>query len=213
MATGLNIKVEITGDRTMFERASKALRNTRPLMQRVASHALSRAVRRLPEVLKPEGGIRTGRLGASLRPGGAGNIFEVDDLRAVVGTNLPYAAQVQFGGPIVPKPPRKALAIPLDERLARQGIGPREFDPSGELLRFVPVRSSPNVVGLLVLDEEIDFGGSLKFGGDSSAKGRSDALYLLATSVVQEPRPYLYFSDDDLRVIRDELVPQWMNGK
>lgn len=211
MATGLNMKMVVTGDRTMFERTSKAMRNTRPLMRRVGTQALNSAVGRLPQVLKQEGAIRTGRLGASLSPGGEGNVFEIDNVQALVGTNLPYAAQVQFGGTILPRN-AKALAIPLDERLARHGIGPREFDPSGELLRFVPTRSKSNIIGLLVADEEVDFGGSLKFGGDSQAKGRSDALYALATSVTQEPRPYLYFSEQDLQRIRDEIVPQWLGG-
>jgi len=206
MATGLNMTMSITGDREMFERASKAFRNPKPLMRKVGTQALSSAVRRLPQVLKSEGAIRTGRLGASLAPGGEGNVFEINDLTALVGTNLPYAAQVQFGGTIVPRE-AKALAIPLDDRIARQGIGPREFDPSGELLRFVPVKSSPNIIGLLVMDEEVDFGGTLKFGGNG------EAMYALAQWVTQEARPYLYFSDEDRRAINEELVPAWLEGR
>lgn len=212
MATGLNYTVTIKQSSDRFDRARAAFRDPRRLLRSIGVLGLSSAVGRLESVLKMDSQVRTGRLGASLKINRPDNVFELSMDEVSFGTNLPYAAQVQKGGPIVPKN-GKALAIPLDPRLARHGIGPREFDPSGELLRFVPVKNSPNVIGLLVMDEEEDFGGSLKFGGDSDAKGRSEALYALASFVVQDPRPYLYFSEDDLQRIRGEVYENWLSGR
>lgn len=212
MPTGLNMKMTITGDRTMFERTSKAFQNPKPLMQRVGTQALVSAVRRLPSVLKQEGAIRTGRLGASLAPGGEANVFEISDLTALVGTNLPYAAQVQFGGIIEPKN-AKALAIPLDDQIARQGLGPREIDPSGDLLSFVPYTGkSPNVFALLVDRGMPGPLGKRKRTREGATPYGPGPLYALAYWVNQEARPYLYFSDEDRRKINEELVPAWLAG-
>ena len=212
MATGLNMKMTITGDRAMFERAAKALRNPKPLMQRVGTLALSSSVRRLSSVLKQGDAIRTGRLGASLSPGGEANVFEISDFQAIVGTNLPYAAQVQYGGTILPKN-AKALAIPLDPQIARQGLGPREVDPSGDLLSFVPYTGSkPNVFALLIdrgMQGPLTKRKKKREGGTPYGPG---PLFALAYWVTQEARPYLYFDEADLKTING-IAEQWLAGK
>lgn len=218
MPTGLNMRVEITGDRTLFERAAKAFREPKRLMQKVAVLALSSAGGRLTQVLKQEGSIRTGRLAVSLAPGGDGNVFEISDFKLEVGTNLRYAAQVHYGGIIEPKN-AKALAIPLTDDLKRAGIGPRELDPNRELLHFQPYKGSkPNIIGLLVANEPLVLKGSkaIRQGGKKAKRqggALSGALYALASSVTQEARPFLYFSEQDLAEINGKLVPDWLAGK
>ena len=213
MASGLNVRVTISGDRTMFERALKAFREPKRLMSRVGILALSSAGRRLPSVLKSEGAIRTGRLAASLTQGGEGNVFEESDFRVVVGSNLPYAAQVHYGGIIEPKN-AKALAIPLTDALKRQGIGPRELDPNRELLRFVPYTGSkPNVFALLVdpgMQGPLAKRKRKREGGTPYGPG---ALFALAYWVNQQARPFLFFDEADLKEINEKIVPEWMEGK
>ncbi len=209
MATGLSLqtRLEITGDRTMFERASGALRNPRKLLRQVGVLGMSSAVRRLPDVLKKEGSdaVRTGALAASLRAGmsGAGGgdtIFDLSDARVEVGTNLTYAAQVHHGGVIQPRE-QKTLAIPLPTALKRSRQWPKDLDKNREILQFVPYTGSrPNIIGLLVDPE-----GKLGYG-----KG---PLYALAYYVIQEPRPFLFWSDEDVRIINDELWPAFLGVK
>jgi len=211
------MRVAITGDRTMFERAAKAFREPKRLMRRVGILALSSAGRRLTTVLKKEGAIRTGRLAASLSEGGAGNVFEISDLKVEVGSNLPYAAQVHYGGIIEPKN-AKALAIPLQDHLKRHGIGPRELDPSGKLLKFVPYTGSkPNIFGLLVADEAIGRGTGIvrrgKRKGQVRVKQFRGPVYALAYWVKQEARPFLYFDEKDIAEINEKIVPEWLDGK
>lgn len=76
-------------------------------------------------------------------------------------------------------------------------IGPRELDPGGDVLRFQPTAKRPNVIGVLIDDE-----GKLGKG--------SGPLYALALWVIQQPRPYLLWDEDDKRVIAEELYPQWL---
>ncbi len=217
MATGLNYTVTIKRSSDRFDRARAAFRDPKRLLARVGTLATSSAVRRLSTVLKDDSEVRTGRLGASLGRNGAGNIFELSNDHVRVGTNLPYAAQVHYGGTIKPKNV-KALAIPLNARLARQGIGPREFDPSGELLKFVPYKGSkPNIIGLLVADEDIEFESTIKRGKRAGQKRimtiGEGPLFALASEVTQEPRPYLYFDDADIREIHTKLYPEWLAGR
>lgn len=191
----LQITFDVTGDRRMFERVAERLRKPVGLMRMIGQHAVGQAAFRLTQVLSQDSGaVRTGALEASL------TVFEATDQHVVVGSNLPYARQVHHGGRIEPVPPGKALAIPLDPSLQRLGIGPAELDPQRELLSFVPMRggASGNVIGLLV-DDEGEFG-----------FGEGEALFALATHVDQEPRPYLYFDDEDRQVIGEDLVPAWL---
>lgn len=205
MALTLNIDVRIEGDRDVLKRIPERLRNPRPLMRKIGVLGMSSAVGRLPDVLKQGGDVaRTGRLAKSIRVGAAGNdgpdtIFELSEARVEVGTNLEYAAQVQFGGIIEPREAR-ALAIPLTKRLKLAGLGPRGVDPTGELLRFQPYRGSkPDVFGLLIDDGKELTGRQRKKRGQT--KYGPGPLFALAWRVRQEARPFLFWDDEDQREI------------
>ena len=155
MSFSVRTKVEVTGDKHMLERASNALRNRgKVLMERVIRLGLSAAEQRLRDQIaaRPDN-LSSGRLPASLRPGKEGNIFDVTDYFASAGSNVVYAAQRHFGGRIVPKN-AKALAIPLIERLRKDGISPLEIDPNRELFDFVPGSGAKGVIGYLVNPED-----------------------------------------------------------
>ena len=143
MAFGVQTTLEITGDKELLKRAAAKHRNPRPLMRQVGVLGMSSAVRRLQTVLKQsDDAVRSGRLAASLnvgpmgQGGNANSIFDLSNSMVTVGTNLLYAAQVHFGGTIMPRN-AKALAIPLIPSLQRQQIGPLELDPTRELLQFI----------------------------------------------------------------------------
>ncbi len=185
----------------MFERASKALRAPRKLMRQIGILEMISAERRLEVLLaqKADGGVRSGKLKASITAGtqgrgGGDTIFSLSDESVEVGSNLPYAAIRQFGGTILPKKPGGALAIPLTDQLKRSGQSPTEFD-----LSFVPITggASGNVFGLLV-DKK------------NKKDGKGEPLYALAREVTQAGTPYLFISDDDLRVIQEELWPEFL---
>jgi len=207
VAYSRSISIDLTGDKELFERVSKRFRKPRELLRLIGVHVMGQATHRLTQVLGMggENAVRTGPLPASLNvsPSGQGSadtIFELSDERVEVGSNLRYAAQVHYGGRIVPKPPHKALAIPLPLRVKRNELWPSELDPDREVLDFVPKRggASGNVIGLLV-DTEGEFG-----------FGEGEALYALAKHVDQEGKPYLYGDDEDRRIINEELVPEWL---
>jgi phage gpG-like protein len=176
-------------------------------MRRIGQYGVAQAQYRLTRVLKPDAEVRTGSLANSL------TVFEVSDHHVVMGSNLVYAAQVHHGGTIFPGPGRKALAIPVLASLQRQQLGPLDIDPNREHLQFIPFRSSkPNVVGgLFNPDAELT-------GRQRKKRGRLSGyppglLFVLATSVTQKARPFLYFDDDDKRLIREELFAQWIRGE
>lgn len=210
MATSLTL--EIHGDRELFERTSKAVRRPREFMGKVGVLAMSSAVQRLETVLRQDDdAVRTGHLAASLMVGSGGSggtehtIWELSDTEVQCGSNLVYAAQVHFGGTILPVN-AKALAIPLTDALKRAGLGPREVDPSGELLRFQPISTGkPNVFGLLI-DDPQELTGRQKKPRGGTAYGPGP-LFVLAYWVIQEPRPFLFFDEADQRVISEELWP------
>ena len=205
MAFAVETRIEIGGDRKLFERVSNSLRNTRELFERIGVLGMSSAARRLEQVLSDDpDAVRTGRLAASLRASRQGGsspdtIFELGAFEVTIGSNVPYAAQVHFGGRIEPTGGRKAIAIPLLAQIKRSGIWPSEADPQRNILTFVPVDGGAkgNVIGLLV-DEEGLFGQA------------GEALYLLARYVDQEPRPFLFWDDDDRRTIENRLIPVWL---
>ena len=209
---GVETRIEIGGDRDLFKRLSNTLRNPRELLESVGALGFNSAARRLEHVLKDDG-LRSGLLAGSLNvdaPGGGTEhtIFELSDHSVTVGSNLPYAAQVNFGGTILPKN-AKALAIPLADKLKRSGEGPRDIDPTREILRFQPYTGSkPNIFGLLIDD------GAELVGRQRKRRGRTvygpGPLFALAYWVTQEPRPYLFWSDEDARRIEDELIPAWL---
>jgi len=163
-------------------------------MRSLGQYAVTQAVGRLDQVLSDDADTRTGKLAASIE------VFEAVDNRMVAGSNREYAAQVHRGGRIDPKPPNRALAIPLPAKLKRSRQWPRQLDPNRDELSFVPIRggASGNVIGLLVDDE-----GTLGFG-------RGEALFALAKYVDQPPRPYMYWDDEDLAAITDDLWPAFL---
>jgi len=177
-------------------------------MEMVGHYQLSQAVQRLENVLSQgDDAIQTGNLGASL------TTFEVGDNYVTSGSNLVYAAQVQFGGIIEPVNAR-ALAIPLDPRLQRQKLGPLDIDPNREALQFIPYTGSkPNVFGLLINPQEERDGGTKGRRDKGTLSGwPTGPLYALAYWVSQEPRPYLYIDDEDVAAIAG-MWHTWMNGE
>lgn len=207
MAYNIVITLKFTGDRKAIERTSIALREVRDFLVSVGVLILSSAVRRLQTVLKQDDkAVRTGRLAQSLQAGrdgvaGEDTVFDISGSTLTVGSNVPYAAQVQRGGRINPKTAR-ALAIPLQAQIQRQGFSPREIDPDRTLLSFRPARggASGQVFGILV-DEEGIFG-----------RGEGLPLYALAEFVDQPPRPFLLIDEHDRRVVMDEIAPDWLEG-
>lgn len=220
MALRVRTTLTIHGDRTLLERASKNLRATRTFMERVGVLGLSAADRRLSTVLRQdEKAIRTGDLARSLTRGGEGNVFDVGAFSVEVGTGVHYAAQVQHGGTIFPKNV-KALAIPVNDRLKRQQLGPRDIDPTRELLRFVPFSTGkPNIIGGLIDEGETDDQLAKRRETKKRAKRKKSAtgygeglLFVLAYWVTQQPRPFLFWSDAELREIETDLFPRWVRG-
>ncbi|MEK6676572.1 MAG: hypothetical protein AABZ47_13080 [Planctomycetota bacterium] len=225
MAFAVTTRIEIGGDRDLFERVSNRLRKPSVLMQRIGILGMTRGVERLTQVLaqKPEGeAVRTGTLYNSIVSGikgrGGGNtIFDLSDHEVSVGSNVAYARQLQQGGRINPKN-AKALAIPLPVKLKRSRLSPRDIDPFRTELRFIPNRGGgkPNIIGYLVDDSNF-----FKFRpkGKRRKKGEPKPpppkhtgvlLFALAKYVDQEAKPFLFWDEDDKRKINDELVPTWL---
>ena len=182
----------ITGDKNKFRRSADRMRNLERFMGEVGNLGVSSSLRRLNEAVSQNDGLSTGLLGASLA------VFEVSIDEVTIGSNLPYAAQRNFGGTIYPIT-AKALAIPLDDRIKRLGLGPRDVDPQREILHFVPAHGGRkgNIIGLLV-DGEGAFGTPDK------------ALYALATSVFQPGAFFLGWDDEDVRTIERDIFPRYL---
>jgi phage gpG-like protein len=204
MPTGLNISTTIKGDKDMYFRTAQRMGNVGEFLTATGAYLMGRGLTRLTQVLQMGPNVvRTGRLTASLSAssrgsGSANTVWEQDNDHVEVGSNLPYAAQVHYGGTITPRT-RKALAIPLPIALKRAlNNSPSEIDPGRKVLRFQHYRGGkPNVIGLLIDDE-----GKLGFG-----KG---PLYALASSVTQDAHPYLFIDADDERTIVDDLWPAFL---
>ena len=187
----------------MFERASAVLRHPRKLLKQVGVLGMSSAVRRLTQELKMnDDGARTGRLMSSIRSGlsgtgGGDTVFNLSDEMVEVGTNVPYAKQLQDPVVIFPSE-KKALAIPLPKSLKLSGQSPSDLDKNREILQFMPYSGTrPNVMGLLIDPE-----GQLGYG--------AGPLYALAYYVIQKPRPFLFWDENDKRVIHEELWPRFL---
>ncbi len=185
-------------------------------MRMIGVHAMGRAVGRLESVLSPDpDAVRSGRLAASLtvgptgQGGGGDSVFELTDTSVTVGSNVPYAAMIQFGGVIEPRE-KKALAIPLLPELQRNQISPFDLDPDRTILELIPYTGGkPNVFALLINPEKAPTGRQRK------TRGRLEAyppgpLYALAHWVTREPAPYLFWDDEDDRVLNEDLVPAWL---
>ena len=116
----------------------------------------------------------------------AGGVYEANESHVVVGSNLPHAAQVHFGGTI--RPVRgKALAIPLTDQLKRSGRWPSDF--GRDELAFVPSEESSGVVGFL-------------FAKTAKGRRRGKPLFMLVTKVTQRARPYAYIDGNDVDRIK-----------
>jgi len=203
----LTIHWDHTGDREMFHRSAARLNDLSDFLKTTGAYVMSSALRRLPQVLSMGADVvRTGRLSASLaaadKGGGSEHTIWWQGLTSVeVGSNLPYAAHVHYGGTIVARPPRKYLAIPRKRSLRLGGgIMPRHLDPAKEVLRFVPAKPGGKAVGYLVDDK-----GTLGHG--------TGVLYVLVPSVTHRPRPYLFMDAEDRRTIFEELWPTFMGLK
>jgi len=221
MATGYGIttRVEFSNE-ALLGRIVDGLQRPREFMQKVGLLGLSSGLRRLQEgYSQDDDAYRSGRLQASLSVGGEGNVFDLGDDFVAVGTNLPYAAQHQKGGTILPKR-TKALAIPLQRRLKVYGIWPRDYPGA---LKFVPINRG-NAVGFLVDDTEDEAGTEgqgtverqvfdkrtgktvtrkVKKRRVTGRRGRKQ--YLLVRSVTQEARPFLFWDEAD----KAQIVTLW----
>ncbi len=223
MAVGLKLSLSITGDRAVFERLPKALRNPRPLLNEIGLLGQKSAAERLPSVLKQVvGGVRTGLLAGSIAGTGEGaafSVFNLSDLRVEIGTKLRYAAQVQHGGRINPKD-AKALAIPLTRQLKIAQLSPSELpQATQDELVFLPTNKRPNIIGVLLLPakseallEEPNANRKGRRIKPDKGKKRKDGilLYAIAKYVDQPARPFLFWSDADTREVEEKLIPKWL---
>ncbi|MFQ5462650.1 MAG: hypothetical protein ACE5E5_08495 [Phycisphaerae bacterium] len=199
MSFGIKTSIEITGDRDLFERVANRLQNQSVLMERIGVLGVNRGNDRLAGVVDP-GGISRGTLGASL------HIMDVTDLSVTFGSNLPYAAQFQFGGTILPKT-GTALAIPLTDQLKKAGLSPRDVDPSRELLEFIPSKAGGAGIGVLV-DPGRELEGRQRKRRGSTPYGPGP-LFALVRSVTQEPHPFLGFDKEDVAEV-EKMYKEWL---
>jgi len=181
---GLIVTVERSGEQRALVTASRQLGDLRPWLEDTAEWLLRSAVERLQSRDTP--GFQSGRLIRSLSEGGDGNIAEYGEHSVSVGSNLPYARKQHEGGTILPTPPRKALAIPINERLRTDGVYPRDLDPSRELLTLITDKDTGRAY-LVAKDEIPGYG--------------TGVMYRLVSSVTLPPRPYLLIDDVDAREI------------
>lgn len=156
--------------------------NLKPFNRNVGEFAVERARLRAKQRLKT-----TGPLVQSL------TVFEVTDRGVTYGSNLPYAAIQHHGGTVRPTTV-KLLAIPLDPKVKRGGLWPRDIDPTRELLSLVPVFGGRSGnTRFLLIDEEGLFGAAGK------------PLFALVTHVVIPGTRYAELTQQDIRVITQDL--------
>lgn len=208
MAITLKTELVLTGG-DLLEKARRAHLSMRPLMKQIGVLGMSSAVSRLQNLKQEKGGVRSGGLMASLQAGqrekdGGNTIFKATETYAEFGTNVRHARIRHFGGTIKPKN-GKALAMPLTKKLQRDQMWPRDYDPGRTKLKFVPINRG-NVLGLLVEWGE-EKKKTLK-SGVTKFRRKIDPLYLLLRSATQEATPYMYWSDEDVRRVREELWPK-----
>ena len=183
----LVVSFEQSGDLDMHRRHAERWGDLRPWLEQVGNLLLSSMLGRLTERLKMgDDVIRTGRLTASLDPNvpGTDQIRDLSAATVEVGSNVPYAAQVNFGGPIRPKTGR-ALAIPLTDALKRSGRWPRQFGP--DELVFVESKK-PGVIGLL-------------YEKTGTGRLKKRAAFLLTGGVQQKGKHFAVIDEDDKRNI------------
>lgn len=163
------------------------MRDMKPFLKNVGRFAVKRAVERVTKRLKS-----SGELAGSL------TVFGIGKQSVEFGSNKPYAAIQNYGGTVRPKTV-KLLAIPLDAKLKRGGLWPRDIDPARKLLSLVPVFGGrKGNIRFLLVDTEGLFG----------AKGK--ALYALATHVVIPGVHYIELTPQDVTVITKTLWPTYL---
>lgn len=188
---GLKVSVVETGDVDVHGRTAARLKDRGRFFDLVGTYLSATMHDRLIAQVSPvqlhAPGLRQVLASGGRGPGGIHN--QGDDF-VEIGSNLPHAAQVHFGGPITPKT-GKALAIPLTDYLKRNQLWPRDIDPAREVLQLIP-SDKPGVIGVL-----IDPNNKLGFG--------TEPLYALMARVHQDPKPWCYVDDAD----REELAEMW----
>lgn len=180
MALVVKTTLKVTGDD--FRKIAAQQRELTPLHRRVGMLMMSQALTRLTSFVKPEQfkpGIRQSLMVGTQGRGGGDTIFAITKGSATVGSNVAHAAITQKGGVIRPKPPLKALAVPVTDQLKRAGLWPRDFAEG--VLTFIPSKTGPPVL----VDEE---------GKGGFGKG---VLYVLLKSVTRPARPFLFFDAAD----------------
>ena len=210
------VSLEFTGDWAQYPRAADRLEGPRELLRKIGVLGMSSSARRCQAAVAAHGeGISTGKLYNSLHAGSRGmpaegTIFDLSEAEVVIGSNLPYAAQRNFGGIIEPKT-AKALAIPVVDRLRREGIEPHELDPDRSMLRCQPITGAkPNVFAVLI-DEGQDPTGRQRKRRGSTAYGPG-ILYVLAYWVRQEGAFFMGWDQEDEKVIEKDLFPSHLTA-
>ena len=178
----------------------------KPFLQVAAARGLSIMQKQL-QASYTEGGYRTGRLMASLAPGGEHSISQVEQFAFSVGTNLEYAAIQDRGGVIIPKTGR-ALAIPATPKMRRAAKWPRDF-ARGDL-RFVPLKRG-TLVGFLV-DASGTFKKGKRTGGGKLGFG-TKALFWLVTKVTIAAKNYATWDQVTIDKIIQRDWPDFLAGK
>lgn len=196
MATAISVKVSLTGFDKLSHFRDK-LERLRDFNLVVGIRLLTGMSNRLINSYATGAGVhRTGRLLKSLQINAPGGHSEITERGGSVGSNVEYAAQQDQGGPIVPKPPGKFLAIPIPLALKRTNENwPRDIDPGRKVLRFIP---SDDDGGAVLVDDE----GILGYG-----KG---ILYKLVRRVVHEPKHLTRVEQDEITAIETVDWPRFL---
>jgi hypothetical protein len=192
MALTIKTTLTITPPDTM-ERTAERLRDRRGFMREVGQYMVGTGTRRVPK--------GRGDLARSIRE------VEASADHVVVGSNLPYAAIRQEGGTIVPRTV-KALAIPVLDVLRKRQLWPRDLDPTREILQFVPFKGKGTVFGALV-NPDVPLTGKQRKKRGALPGYPTGVLYVLARSVRQEGKPYLFFDEKDVEEI-ERLWRKWL---
>lgn len=201
----LTLKTTVTGDVDMYPRTADRMKHHRGFLRVVGVYIMARSLQRLvPQLGYGTDVVRTGRLTSSIGPSPTpqqpgDTINDLSDHKIVVGSNVPYAAIMHFGGTIRPIPPNRALAWPRKRSLQLGGgIQPSQLDPDRKVLEFIPTKHAKSI-GVLV-----DKKGTLGHG-----KG---ILYVLIAKSRRDPRPYLHIDEQDEDYIVNTLWPRHLEG-
>lgn len=174
------------------ERLAHRLQNLSPALRELGEHMVNESVpRTFREGGRPQKWKGTRRGGEIQRDSGvllASISEEVSPGRLRVGTNLAYAAQRHYGGPLKPTK-SKFLAVPIDPNNKRR---PKHY---GKRLRWAPGRPGATHGGILVET----------MGGRGKGR-RSIVRFVLVKEVTQPPRPFLVMHPEDIVFAEKALV-------